>query len=231
MKKIFTLYLLSITLLIGGVPLEAKTTKKKSKARTVSTSKKSSPKGNDLGLFNVHGKVKSIKYSENNCLPSPFWSKLPILFSESGECNNLKELFKKTMGSNVGKVSIKRNSQGQIIEIEGTSKETFDGFSINLTWDGDLLKEYVTFNGDDNSEDFSKLDYNEGRISYIDFKGGMSPLWHESEYIFSDFKEDSYGNWIECTLIFNNTEGDMMDEDYTETTSQTIKLKRTITYY
>ena len=225
MKKVITICLLMATLLAGSISLDAKTTKKKGKGSTTSNSIKSISKGNDTGLFNVHGKVKSLTYSDEKCLPSPFISKKPILFSESGECNNLQELVKQTMGSDIGKVSIKRNAKGQISEIIET-----EGSSIYLSWDGDLLKEYVTYDENSESEDFSKLDYNDGRISYIDYKGGMSPLWHDSEYIFSDFIEDSYGNWIECTLTFNNTVGDMF-EDETETTSQTIKLKRTITYY
>lgn len=228
MKKVITICLLVVTLIVGGMTIDAKTTKKGSKTKTTSTSKRSSSKGNDLGLFNVQGKVKSITYSEDNCLPSPFRSKKPILFSESGECSNLKELFKQTMGAEVVKVSFKRNTTGQISEIVGTIN-SFDDCTINFTWEGDLLKEYVTFDGY-SSEDFSKLDYKDGRITYIDFDGGMSPLWHDSEYLFSDFIEDSFGNWIECTLKFNNTVGDMF-EDETETTSKTIKLKRTITYY
>ena len=225
MKKIITICLLVVTFLAGGITMDAKTTKKKAKAKTSQTSRKSPSKGNDLGLFNVEGKVKTITYSDDNCLPSPFKSKKPILFSESGECTNLKELVKQTKGSNIGKVSIKRNTKGQISEIIGT-----EGIYINLSWNGDLLKEYITFDERSNSEDTSKLDYNEGRISYIDFNGGMSPFWHDSEYIFSDFIEDSYGNWIECTIKFNHTVGEMF-EDETETTSKTFKLKRTITYY
>lgn len=225
MKRIPAVCLLIITLLIGSMPLEAKTTKKRPKARTTSTSGMSSSKGNDLGLFNVYGKVKSITYTEGQCLPSPFMSKKTILFSENGECINLKELFMQTMDSNIAKGSFKRNTKGQITEIVGTTN-----CAIIFSWEGDLLKEYITSDGD-TSEDFSELDYDEGRISHIDFKGGMSPLWHKSEYLFSDFIEDSYGNWIECTLKFNNTVGDMYEEDDVTTTSTTVKLKRTITYY
>ena len=44
MKKIITIALLVVTLLVGGMTMDAKTTKKKPKARTSQTSKKSSSK-------------------------------------------------------------------------------------------------------------------------------------------------------------------------------------------
>ena len=232
MKRTITLLMLALALLVGATSVDAKTTKKKSRSRTShSSSSKPSIIGNDRGLFDVHGSVKSIKYNLKDCLPSPFFSDKIIFFAASGECTNLKQLFKETFADSFKKVKIKRNKKGQLTVMDGEGT-AISGSNIYFTWNDNLLVRYTSFDAGMNAEDFSNLKYDGNRIAEIKYEGGMGRLWHETEYIFTDFVEDSHGNWIECQIKYKNTTGDSYDEEeQPETTEKIIHLKRTIEYY
>lgn len=236
MKRKLTFIFLLGTLLIGGIHSEAKTTKKSSSRATHSSKKKSSTttsassKGTDLAIFNVQGKVKSVTYhvDRNYCAPSPFYYSKPILFSETGDCTNIKEILKVTFDCN-RKVTIERNKLGQLECIHNINEFGDEGGTVSFEWSNDRVSQFVDYDGSMNAENTMYLTYSDGRIFRMEGGGSMDGLYHETTVTFSDFVEDSHGNWTQCKMSVHQIEGDS-DEIY-DARDLTLNIKRTISYY
>lgn len=232
MQKIITFLMIVAVGLMGGMTVEAKTTKKKSKAKMSQTSRKSSnslvsSNGSDLAFFNVYGKVKSITYPGGDLYPTPLKGFIkPINFNENGDCININEIVNSQFEGSYRKVKISRNNQGEI------SKITFDNpkegpdhhYAVyTFKWNGGRVNEYeedIPYAGGE-----TYITYDNGNVGTIITLMATQGGDYRYVYKFSNFKIDGNGNWIECDLIWKEEhEGKLIDSD-------TQHIKRIIEYY
>lgn len=238
MRKLTVILMSLSVLLLGGLTVGAKTTKKSS-AKSISHkvkkhhSSSNASVGTDLSIFNLQGNVKSVKYDakDDYCWPSPFIFNGMILFSETGECTNLDELFQNTM-LGVGQVSVKRNKRGEVTSIYCEDSNVSDCLAMSFKWkDGKLIRTKDS-NCRKHEESRFNFKYNGSRISQLDGKGavyGFKTSTYTSVFKFADFKEDSNGNWIECTITATHR---LKEDNVDQTpTTDTYRIKRTIEYY
>lgn len=226
MKRIATILMLAAAILVGGMTVDAKTTKKKGKAKMSQTSRKSSnslvsSNGSDLAFFNVFGKVKSIIYPGGVLYPTPLSGFIkPIKFNEKGDCININEIVNSQFESSYRKVRISRNNLGEISKITFDSPEHYAAYTFK--WNGGRVKEYeedMPYSGGE-----TYINYVNGNvdtiITLLDTQGG------EYRYVakFSNFKIDNNGNWVECDLNWK-------EEHEGKTDSKTLHIKRIIEYY
>lgn len=233
MKRTITFVMLITLFFTVNSEVMAKTIKKSTSTTHSSLKKSSSPvnsNGTDLTLFDVTGKVKSITYHGNRdyCAPSPFYYGKPILFSEKGDCTNLNEILQTTMDCH-RRVRIKRNNLGEIENIDNSDYYGEDGGSVTLEWKDGLVGEFRSYEGISGAENSMRLKYKDGRISSMEGGGCMDGWCHNSSVSFYNFKEDSHGNWIECTMTIVKENFD--DNEYIDTDNITLNINRIITYY
>lgn len=232
MTRLITILMLVSALFIGGVDVSAqnqiKRETKKSK-KTTGTAKKPSSQskatGSDLSLFDVHGNVKSIRYTDG--IHETFLNKKftgPINFSKEGECTNIKT-FVKSFTGDWTKVTIKRNKRGLITDI--ILDDGYDsGFLGDFKWDGDLLTDYEIGLPGNNGE--ITIKYNHGRISSLFVSDNYDGDDYKLNFSYYDFKEDAKGNWISCKVKIT---GKIIYDGDETTMNKTLQIKRVITYY
>lgn len=233
MKRKFFIVMMVMAFIAGVSVTTGKTTKKTTRTSHSSHKKSSSPvssNGTDLALFDLTGNVKSVTYhgNRNYCAPSPFYYGKPILFSQKGDCTNLNEILQATMDCS-RRVKIKRNNLGELDYIGNSDDYGEDGGSVSFEWKDGKVSRFTSFDVSQNAENTMNLKYSDGRISSMDGGGSMDGLYHDTKVKFSNFKNDSHGNWIECSLTIEQEEGD--DEGVYSTRNETFYIKRTITYY
>lgn len=152
----------------------------------------------DLDLFDLHGKVKSVKLLVNK-----FYDYLPyslatynLKFDDKGKCLNLKESINKWYNDN-SPVSIERNEDGFIKEFVLNNDW---GQAAWFEWNGRKLKAYSTGQTNVGHSGYSyDVTYNsENFVVSVYCEGGGGQMSKESTTKFFDFKMDKYGNWTKC---------------------------------
>lgn len=230
MKKITTICILLCLFMVGGITMDAQnnTSRKKTKSKTGVQRKSSVQKtsnASDLGLFGVHGDVKSIKYTEGFQEIFLYPYEGTFNFSKGGECLNFKSYIKKIDG-NWDKAVLKRNKNGQLIEIV-LEVDGLSGTYEDFLWNDDVPTGY-SINLSYNHGDVS-VNYKDGRINTLLVKDSFDGEIYDLKFTYYDFKEDSRGNWISCKVKIEGEvtyNGDPPSKYY-----ENKQIKRDITYY
>ena len=232
MKKLATILMLVVAVFVGGMTIDAKKTKTKSRAKMSQTSRKTSnslvsSNGSDLAFFNVYGKVKSITYPGGVLYPTPLGGFIkPIKFNEKGDCININEIVNSQFESSYRKVKISRNNQGEISKI--TFDDPKDGpdhyYGIyKFKWNGGRVTGYeedIPYAGGE-----TYITYDNGNVETIITLMATQGGDYRYVYKFSNFKIDDNGNWKECDLNWKEEhEGKLIN-------SNTQHIKRIIEYY
>lgn len=183
----------------------------------------------DLAIFDAHGPVKTITYTAGQTVPFADLEKTPIMFDRQGRCTNIVRIAAGRSGASSMKVQ--RNNAGYLTKI--VSKK---GLLLNtptdfvFSWTGKQLSSY-SFEIHPAWGWRFDIKYQGSKISSISYMGGGDGIGSEGQYTFSNFKYDSKGNWIECTVKCKNIEIDELDDTYTPDPVKTYRVKRTISYY
>lgn len=183
----------------------------------------------DLSMFDVKGRVKSITYTQGMSLPLNDLYKGAILFDTQGRCTNLKSLFfeRKQAPSMV----VYRNKAGYISTIKHKDGEVFNmPTDFVFKWSGGKLIEYQ-YEILPSDGVIYKLRYNNSKLYSLSMLGGGDGMVYEEYYVFSNFKYDSKGNWIQCTAKLTGYEEDELEGIKTPIPQTTFVIKRNITYY
>ena len=178
----------------------------------------------DLALFNVHGKVKQIKYDKDFILPLGEGLEGAVEFDEEGNWKNITSA--RILKGDGGKITrVDRNAEGYITSIFYTDgQETYeykikwqDGKPMSMDMKGYEWSGLKTFKyNEDFVEESETSDRAFGQSSKILSK-------------YSDFRLDENGNWVECRVFTEGNTNDALSNARGRV--ENGKFLRTISYY
>lgn len=235
MKKFATVLILVAAILVGGMTMDAKTAKKKSKARTTKPKVTKTPEeiekekaftSPDLDFFNLHGPVKSVSIKATKMIDpvSQYGYKDgTYTFDAKGNWLNYKKHYV---------TELKRNNAGQIIAVIMEDDEYDYLSACDYTWEDNEITDYEFYNT--NYSDYGDEPLYSGTYEYSNGVLTNEEGWYTAretvpyEITFSNFVFDNYGNWTSC--VFHCT----MPDPYTDqggTLNSSGTIKRTIKYF
>lgn len=238
MKKLITITLLIVSLLMGGFAADAKTARKRSKSGATKTAITKTPEeiekekaftSPDLDFFNLHGTVKSvtIKVTARGYWPtSQYGYKAGTYdFDTKGNWVNYQQ-------NDVTR--LKRNNEGQIIAVILKNKQDDSLEAYDYRWKNNVILDYKSYNTNyseygNEPTDSGSFEYSHGVL--IREKGLCMYYFNyfvDYKTTFSHFVYDAYGNWISCKVHCAVPEP-YSDRGKIVKSSGTIK--RTIEYY
>lgn len=179
----------------------------------------------DLSLFNLHGPVKSVRYtsSETELLPI----EQTVLFNSNGRWTNVEEAIFGDKNKNT-QISYNRdgllNTVQRLIRVYDEYDMGYDGCVFTFNWTNNRLssiaiEDYIP--ASEIAQSIFFIQYSQGRISGLYSpsysEGGLYDDGYEATY--SNFTLDEWGNWTECT------------ETQTVPEWSTKRIRRIIEYY
>lgn len=163
----------------------------------------------DLRFFNLHGRVKSVKYSGNLGLMRFNFDNHKIEYDEQGNFRNIKALVAAIFHCSESYVSIERNDEGYITRFEKRLPSGEISY-YDFVWVDGHLKHFESKDG--NQEADGTFLYRDDQLMTAQSNWETPDDKKSLTMDYLNYTEDEHGNWdrceVECTGIMEFNEKD-----------------------